>query len=195
MGQLLIVRLVFGELAVKDSPPTKQNLKAQHIPVDETCDRCGDHPKDILYCLWLCDEARTIWRSDPGFQFLHRKNYQSFFDLVTVLLTEVSGYRISLLATTAWCIWQRRNRLRERQPSWQIHEIGDRARELVMEFFEVHKPALAVPTSRPDLAGVLCRWIVIRQTWMLLFLMDWIDWIALGLGWYTGFMKVVSLPL
>ena len=103
--------------AVKDSLPTKQNLKAQHIQVDETCDQCGDHPEDILHCLWLCDEARTIWRSDPGFQFLHRKNCRSFFDLVTVLLTEGSGYRISLFAKIASCIWQRHNRLRERQPS------------------------------------------------------------------------------
>ena len=59
-----------------------------------------------------------------------------------------------------------------------------------MEFFEVHKPTLAVPTSRP------------RSHWcpppmdcykanMDAALFDGLD----RLGWYTRIMKVVSLLL
>lgn len=48
----------------------KQNLKARHVLVDDTCDRCDDFPETILHCLWLCDKARSVWWFDPSFQFL-----------------------------------------------------------------------------------------------------------------------------
>ena len=56
--------------AVKNSLPTKMNLKARHIPLDDTCDYCGDHSESILHCLWLCDQSRSVWFSVPGFCFL-----------------------------------------------------------------------------------------------------------------------------
>ena len=42
-------------LAAKDSFPTKQNLKARHLPVGEECDGCGEHTESIVHSLWLCD--------------------------------------------------------------------------------------------------------------------------------------------
>ena len=99
----------------------------QKLGVDVICDRCGDHSESILHCLWLCDEARSVWRFDPGFLFLFRKQCRSFFELVEVLLKEGSSYRIALFATIAWGLWQRLNRMRVHQPSWHLHEIGDRA--------------------------------------------------------------------
>ena len=117
--------------AVKDSLPMKQNLNARHVPVNVTCDRCDDHPNTILHCLWLCDEARSVWWSDLGFQFLHQKKFRSFYDLVEVLLNEGSSYRVALFATIAWGLWQRLNRLRENLHCWQLQEIGGHAKELV----------------------------------------------------------------
>ena len=46
--------------AVKDSLPTKQNLKTRHVSVDDICDGCGDHVESILHCLWLCDQAKSV---------------------------------------------------------------------------------------------------------------------------------------
>ena len=37
------------------------------------------------------------------------------------------------------------------QPSWQLHEIGDRAKELVLEFWDVH---------HRELQGLVCRTLV-----------------------------------
>ena len=42
-------------------------------------------------------------------------------------------------STIAWSLWQRRNRLREKQPSWPLHEVSLRAKNLVSEYFEIHK--------------------------------------------------------
>ena len=53
-----------------DSLPTKQNLRLRHIPIDDTCEGCNDQSKSLLHCLWLCDQAQSMWLSDPGFLFL-----------------------------------------------------------------------------------------------------------------------------
>ena len=54
-------------------------------------------------------------------------------DLLEEVLKNGSGFRVALLATVAWCLWQRCNRVRERQPSWHPHEIGEQALALVHE--------------------------------------------------------------
>jgi len=46
----------------------------------------------------------------------------------------------------AWSLWQRRNKLREKQPTWSLHELGGRAKELVLEFLDANKQP---PRSAP----------------------------------------------
>ncbi|KAK7854117.1 hypothetical protein CFP56_033417 [Quercus suber] len=56
--------------------------------------------------------------------------------MALVLFKNGSDFRIALFAMMVGCLWQRQNKLRECQPSWQLHEIGDIAKELVHEFME-----------------------------------------------------------
>ena len=46
-----------GLACSKNSLPIKQNLKSQHIPMDETCTVCDDHQETLMNYLWLCDHA------------------------------------------------------------------------------------------------------------------------------------------
>uniref|UniRef100_A0A7N2L8W6 Reverse transcriptase zinc-binding domain-containing protein n=1 Tax=Quercus lobata TaxID=97700 RepID=A0A7N2L8W6_QUELO len=39
----------------KDFLSMKQNLCAQHVPINETCDQCGEQRETLLRSLWLCD--------------------------------------------------------------------------------------------------------------------------------------------
>ena len=39
----------------KDSLLMKHNLRAQHVPIDETCEQCGEQREMLLHSLWLCD--------------------------------------------------------------------------------------------------------------------------------------------
>ena len=55
---------------VKDSLPTKLNLRLRHIPLDDTFEGCNDQSESLLHCLWLCDQAWSVWMSDPRFWFL-----------------------------------------------------------------------------------------------------------------------------
>ena len=63
-----------------------------------------------------------------------------------------SVYHVALFSTMAWCSWQRRNRLRVRQSVWPLYEISDRAKALVVEFFDSNKqevrPRYRCPTAR-----------------------------------------------
>ena len=120
--------------AAKDSLPIKVNLKARHIPVDEVCEGCGDYLESTLHSMWLCDQARAIWMSGPEFQFLVQKGCRSFVELLEHLFREGLCLKVAVFATIYWCLWQRRNRVRLRQPSWQFHEIEGRVTMMVREF-------------------------------------------------------------
>ena len=60
-------------------------------------------------------------------------------DLFKAVLEQGSIFTIAFFSTIAWSLWQRWNRHREQQPTWPLHEIGSRAKELVVEFFDIHK--------------------------------------------------------
>lgn len=49
-----------------------------------------------------------------------------------------SQFRVALFSTIAWSLWQRRNRLREKQPSWSLHELGSQAKDYVMEYLNAN---------------------------------------------------------
>ena len=70
--KLKVLKKVYHFLwrAAKDSLPTKLNLRLRHIPLDDTCEECNDQLESLLHCLRLCDQARSVWMSDPRFLFL-----------------------------------------------------------------------------------------------------------------------------
>ena len=134
--------------SIKDSLPTKQNLVARHILVGNVCDGCGDHSKSVMYALWLCDQVRSVWMTDLGFLFLVQAKCRTLLELLEVLFSHGSCYHVALFATVAWCLWQFRNRLRESQSVWPLHELGERAQDLVDEFWEVNPQVQSAPVRR-----------------------------------------------
>ena len=85
----------------RDSLPSKQNLKAQYLLIGEECDGCGEHTESLMHCLWLCDQARSMWMSLLEFCSLVRKKFQTFFELLEELFNSGSSKRVSLFATAA----------------------------------------------------------------------------------------------
>ena len=126
--------------AVKDSLPTKENLHKHQIPLDESCSLCEEYQETNLHALWLCDHAKSVWKSDVGFSVYYKKQYRSFMDLFEAVLERGSVFHVAWFSTVAWSLWQRWNKLREKQPTWPFHEICKRAKDLVLEFFEIHEP-------------------------------------------------------
>ena len=100
---------------------------------------CDDHPESLLHCLWPYPYAQSVWRSEITFANLYTTKHRSFFDLLDGVMQNSLGYHVALLFTIAWSLWQRRNRLRENQGTWPLHEVGDRAKAMVVEFLEANK--------------------------------------------------------
>ena len=91
------------------------------------------------------DRDKDIWenfyptyRKKKNLEHAFPKDCRSFFELLEVLFSEGSGFRCALFATVAWCLWQQRNKLRVQQQTWQLHEIGDRVKALVQEFWDAN---------------------------------------------------------
>jgi len=146
------IRHFMWRLAI-DSLPTKQNIARRQIPIDETCSLCDDQKETSMHVIWLCDQAKAVWKSVPSFSHLYQVGYRSSVDLIEAVLDQGSAFTIALFSTIAWSIWQRRNKIRVQQPSWPLHEISKKARELVVEFFNV----LQQPT-RPEVQRHLIKW-------------------------------------
>mgnify|MGYP007054568349 CR=1 FL=1 len=60
-------------------------------------------------------------------------------DLFEAVLDRGSVFKVAWFSTIAWSLWQRRNRIRERQQTWPLHEVSRRAKEMVLEFFEINR--------------------------------------------------------
>lgn len=89
-----------------------------------------------------------MWLSVSDFLFLTQKHCRSFSEILETLFIEGSGFKCALIAMIAWCLWERQNRVREGQRTWQLHEVGDGARDLVQEYWDIHlkeKPVLVRP--------------------------------------------------
>ena len=139
--------------AAKDSLPSKRNIAQRKIPIDETCSLCEEQQESVMHALWLCNQAKAVWKFVPSFSRLYQTGYWSFLDLLEVVLDQGLAFTVALFSTIAWSIWQRRNKMRVQQPSWPLHEISKRAKDLVVEFFDIHKQP-----PRSAVQGPRVRW-------------------------------------
>ena len=124
---------------MKDSLSTKENLKKRQIQVDVTCFLCDEFEEDTMHALWLCDQAQSVWKSEASFVYLYQKKFRTFMDLFEAVLDRGSVFKVAWFSTIAWSLWQRHNRIRERQQTWPLHEVSRRATEMVLEFFEINQ--------------------------------------------------------
>ena len=99
--------------AVKDSLPTKMNLYQRHVVGDALCPLCDETQESILHNLWYCEQAQVVWRSVRSFAPLYEKRHRTFMDLFESVLLQNSSFHVAWFATIAWCLWKRRNSLRE----------------------------------------------------------------------------------
>ncbi|KAL0004829.1 hypothetical protein SO802_012390 [Lithocarpus litseifolius] len=87
--------------------------------------------------------------SGSEFQFLIQRGCRSFVELLEYLFREGSGLQVAVFATICWCLWQRRNRVRMHQPSWQVHEIEGQAKRMVREFWDANNQGQHRSMRRP----------------------------------------------
>lgn len=108
-----------------------QKRICRHVVPTSECNLCDEFPEDTIHGLWLCDNDKPVRFLTPSFSFLRIKTFSSFRDLMEFVLLSASSKFAALFSMIAWCVWQRRNRIREKQPTWEVVDIVKIATELL----------------------------------------------------------------
>ena len=90
--------------ASNESLPTKFNLCARHILLDNNCGLCEEFQKTSFTTYGFVTMPRVFWFSDQTFYFPCTRNFRCFGDLVSFVLSELSLGTAALFSAVAWCI-------------------------------------------------------------------------------------------
>ena len=74
----------FAWRAARDILPTKANLVARKILVDNNCEECGLCAESFYHLFWECSKARDTWAHSPFLSSLSVVPFRSFFDFFMV---------------------------------------------------------------------------------------------------------------
>ena len=112
------------------------------------CEQCRDSAEDNIHALWFYDSVKSIWMSYQRFSFLRSKRFSKFEVLFCFLYGEASSKLVEFFAMIAWSIWERQNRIMEREKVWGVNEVCTRASELLKKFHDVHSGLLHLVCSK-----------------------------------------------
>nr|POE73187.1 putative ribonuclease h protein [Quercus suber] len=86
--------------ALKNSIPTKLNLRRRTILADDWCDQCKGATEDVIHVLWSCPLLSQVWSHDSTWNYNATPYFASFRDLVEHIID--MGNDLNLFATTVW---------------------------------------------------------------------------------------------
>uniref|UniRef100_A0A2N9HCI6 Reverse transcriptase domain-containing protein n=1 Tax=Fagus sylvatica TaxID=28930 RepID=A0A2N9HCI6_FAGSY len=69
--------------ATCEALPTKLNLHKRRIPVDPTCELCGECNEDAIHALWSCNQLQIVWEKESWLQSIRSTPFVDFADLLT----------------------------------------------------------------------------------------------------------------
>lgn len=107
--------------AIKNSIPTKLNLRRRTILADDRCDQCKGATEDVLHALWSCPLLSQVWSHDIAWNYNASLHFLSFRDLVEHIM-EI-GNVLNLFATMVWAIWYRRKSIRTTAKPFPIKKV------------------------------------------------------------------------
>uniref|UniRef100_A0A2N9HZ83 RNase H type-1 domain-containing protein n=1 Tax=Fagus sylvatica TaxID=28930 RepID=A0A2N9HZ83_FAGSY len=74
---------MFAWKATCEALPTKLNLHKRRIPVDPTCELCGECNEDAIHALWSCNQLQIVWEKESWLQSIRSTPFVDFADLLT----------------------------------------------------------------------------------------------------------------
>ena len=89
--------------AIKDSIPSKVNLKRRMVIYDDLCDHCKSLPEDTVHALWSCSFLTPVWSHDPCWNFRASQPFTTFRDMVEYSIE--AGVDLNYFANIVWTIW------------------------------------------------------------------------------------------
>ena len=117
---------------IRNSIPTKHNLRHRIVLSDDYRDHCHDELEDVFHAFWSCPSISQVWSQNSTWDSIgSNPHYFSFQDLVETIIE--TGKDLNIFATTVWAIWYRRNTMRtngKHIPVQQVHSEVQKARSL-----------------------------------------------------------------
>uniref|UniRef100_A0A2N9J5F1 RNase H type-1 domain-containing protein n=1 Tax=Fagus sylvatica TaxID=28930 RepID=A0A2N9J5F1_FAGSY len=127
---------MFAWKASCEALPTKLNLQKRHIPVDPTCEICGELDEDVIHALWSCNHLHQVWAKEVWTQSLRSTPCGDFADLLTKVLHQGRDSEPKQFIMICWALWQRRNKIRLHQEVDSIDQVGPKAKCYLEEYLK-----------------------------------------------------------
>nr|POE58751.1 hypothetical protein CFP56_47579 [Quercus suber] len=112
--------------AIKDSIPSKVNLKRRMVISQDLCDHYKSSLEDTLHAHWACPLLAPVWTYDPCCNFRVSQPFTTFRDLVKYSIE--AGVDLNYFANVVWTIWHRRNALQTSDKPFPILRVLQDAR-------------------------------------------------------------------
>lgn len=135
--------------------PTRANLAKRHIMADAICGMCGEEPETVDHALLHCREIAQIWYISPLRIDMRHHSGSSFKELLWETMDKQPAAVSSLMAFTAWEIWQARNKLYFEDKKFEMISVLHRAQNGFMEYtasYEKEEQTSGVQVMK-------CQWI------------------------------------
>ncbi len=127
-----------------DIRPTRTKLFDKGVLNSFSCQWCGDESETTSHVLWQCEFAQRIWNACPVPIPNECVGAMNFHDFISLCITALSHPNIEILFTTAWEIWNARNRQLWDNKSPVVDDIWRRAAGAAIDFLDVglhvHEP-------------------------------------------------------
>lgn len=110
--------------AIKNSIPSKVNLKHRMVISEDCCEQCKGESKDMIHALWSCSQISPIWSQQVDWNFRGTMVFVTFKELVEYVVE--AGKDLTLFATIVWTVWHRRNALQTSSALFlvqQVHQV------------------------------------------------------------------------
>ena len=100
--------------------------------MDAICGRCKVQTEDCSHTLFFCSSVQEVWAADQQWQWLSTMSGKTAGEIFNHALEEDEDP--SLLAYTAWTLWNRRNKCRTNEPQYPLNQVLQFAKERRKEF-------------------------------------------------------------
>ena len=125
---------IFMWRACLDILPNRTKLFEKGVLHSFSCQWCEDEPETSSHVLWQCAFVQKIWEACPVPIPASCNGNMSFRDFIVHCTDVLDAFQIAILFTTAWEVWNARNRLLWDNKLSTVDDIWRKAAGIATEF-------------------------------------------------------------
>ena len=123
--------------ACLDILPTRTKLFDKGLIHSFSCQWCEMEPETLSHVLWQCTFAQKVWNACPVPIPSSCNENMSFRDFIVHCFDVLEVHQIAILFTTAWEIWNARNRLHWDNKLSTVDDVWRKAAGMAIDFLDV----------------------------------------------------------